>query len=100
MRSQIMKMRDGLGMILLALGAIGDYVARTYEETKNRPLYVVTECSNVPVPRRSLARAVILVEPDPQPDPLSAIAIDDLDRLPSGVEDPLSYDHPLAGIRV
>jgi polyisoprenyl-phosphate glycosyltransferase len=88
------------GMILLALGAIGDYVARTYEETKNRPLYVVTECSNVPLPQRSLARAVILAEPDPQPDPLIAIAIDDLDRLSSGVEDPLSYDHPLAGIRV
>src|SRR5271155_1635797 len=35
------------GVILLALGAIGDYVARTYEETKNRPLYVVTEMLNV-----------------------------------------------------
>src|SRR5215469_6842273 len=29
------------GMILLALGAVGDYVARTYEEAKGRPLYVL-----------------------------------------------------------
>jgi polyisoprenyl-phosphate glycosyltransferase len=52
------------GMILLALGAIGDYVARTYEEAKNRPLYVVTELCNVPQPERPLTRAVILAEPD------------------------------------
>ena len=31
------------GMILLALGMIGDYVARTYEESKGRPLYLVTD---------------------------------------------------------
>jgi glycosyltransferase involved in cell wall biosynthesis len=84
------------GMILLALGAIGDYVARTYEETKNRPLYVVTECSNLPLPQRALTRAVILAEPDP----MSVIAMDDADRLSSGAEDPLSYHHPLAGMRV
>jgi hypothetical protein len=83
-------------MILLALGAIGDYVARTYEETKNRPLYVVTECSNLPLPQRALTRAVILAEPDP----MSVIAMDDADRLSSGAEDPLSYHHPLAGMRV
>ena len=54
------------GMILLALGAIGDYVARIYEESKNRPLYVVTEICNVAIPRNSremLNRAVILAEP-------------------------------------
>lgn len=48
------------GMILLALGAIGDYVARTYEETKSRPLYVVTEMYNLPLPSKSLTRAVVL----------------------------------------
>lgn len=54
------------GVILLALGAIGDYVARTYEETKNRPLYVVTEMLNVTAPTNpqdALRRAVILAEP-------------------------------------
>ena len=50
-------------MILLALGAIGDYVARTYEETKGRPLYVVTEICNLPESRES-TRAVILADPD------------------------------------
>jgi dolichol-phosphate mannosyltransferase len=54
------------GVILLALGAIGDYVARTYEETKNRPLYVVTEACNLAMPAKTdegLRRAVILAEP-------------------------------------
>jgi glycosyltransferase involved in cell wall biosynthesis len=50
------------GMILLALGAIGDYVARTYEETKNRPLYVVTEAWNVQHPQEPLSRAVIMAD--------------------------------------
>jgi glycosyltransferase involved in cell wall biosynthesis len=49
------------GVILLALGAIGDYVARTYEETKNRPLYVVAEACNLAIPP-SVNRAVILAE--------------------------------------
>jgi len=56
------------GMILLALGAIGDYVARIYEEAKNRPLYVVTETCNVMLPSKSqesLTRAVILAKPAP-----------------------------------
>jgi polyisoprenyl-phosphate glycosyltransferase len=48
------------GMILLALGGIGDYLARTYEEAKNRPLYVVTETSNIRLPQNSLPRAIIL----------------------------------------
>jgi glycosyltransferase involved in cell wall biosynthesis len=54
------------GVILLALGAIGDYVARTYEETKNRPLYVVTETLNVILPtnpQETLKRAIILAQP-------------------------------------
>jgi glycosyltransferase involved in cell wall biosynthesis len=51
------------GMILLALGAVGDYVARTYEETKGRPLYVVTETCNVALTRPAISRALILAEP-------------------------------------
>jgi len=52
------------GVILLALGAVGDYVARTYEEAKNRPLYVVTETRNLALPgRETLSRAVILEQP-------------------------------------
>jgi dolichol-phosphate mannosyltransferase len=48
------------GMILLALGAIGDYVGRNYEESKGRPLYVVESTFNVMPPESGIARATIL----------------------------------------
>ncbi|HEY4382667.1 MAG TPA: glycosyltransferase family 2 protein [Acidobacteriaceae bacterium] len=48
------------GMILLALGGIGDYLGRTYEEAKNRPLYVVSETANIRAPQTFLPRAIIL----------------------------------------
>jgi dolichol-phosphate mannosyltransferase len=50
------------GMILLALGGIGDYLARTYEEAKQRPLYVVTSTCNISVSQRILERAIVLEE--------------------------------------
>ena len=53
------------GIILLALGAIGDYVARVYEESKGRPLYVVAGSRNLPVHAMSVPRAVILSESRP-----------------------------------
>lgn len=52
------------GMILLALGVAGDYVARTYEESKLRPLYVVADGCNVIYPRTIPPRTVILSRPD------------------------------------
>jgi glycosyltransferase involved in cell wall biosynthesis len=79
------------GMILLALGAIGDYVARTYEETKDRPLYVVTEICNIPEPR-GVARAVILASPNP------LVPVTMVDGSRSRTEDISSY-RPLAGVR-
>ena len=48
------------GVILLALGGIGDYLARTYEEAKRRPLYVVAETCNIAVSARLPERAVVL----------------------------------------
>ena len=36
------------GATLTAVGLVGDYVARIYEEVKGRPLYVVGEALNVP----------------------------------------------------
>jgi dolichol-phosphate mannosyltransferase len=53
------------GMILLALGAVGDYVARTYEESKDRPLYVLTKTCNVAPELKQPARAVVLAESRP-----------------------------------
>jgi glycosyltransferase involved in cell wall biosynthesis len=47
------------GMILIALGAIGDYVARTYEESKARPLYVVGGMLNLRVPQEGIQRAIL-----------------------------------------
>jgi hypothetical protein len=46
------------GAVLTAVGLVGDYVARIYEEVKGRPLYVVSNATNVPadvtLPPRSL----------------------------------------------
>jgi len=83
------------GMILLALGAIGDYVARTYEEAKNRPLYVVTETCNVRLPDKfsePLTRAVILeqantpVAPFTPRVPYSDLEDEDSNSVPLTVE--------------
>ena len=83
------------GMILLALGAIGDYVARNYEEAKERPLYVVTEARNVSVAEKSLPRAVILADLAP---PLGPFVMDDTERAVAISVAAPSYQ-PLAGVR-
>jgi len=83
------------GMILLALGAIGDYVAKNYEEAKKRPLYVVTEARNVSLAERSLPRAVILAEPAPGSGP---IVIDSTER-PVPIAAASISTQPLVGVR-
>jgi len=35
------------GIVLIALGILGEYIARTYMEVKNRPLYIVREQSEI-----------------------------------------------------
>jgi dolichol-phosphate mannosyltransferase len=54
------------GMILLALGAIGDYVGRNYEESKGRPLYVVASMLNLSAPHDRIARVTILNSVSPE----------------------------------
>ena len=69
------------GMILLALGMVGDYVARNYEESKGRPLYVVNSAVNMSQPEHTIARASILIGPDfgdvsdREPDKAARLAI-------------------------
>jgi len=82
------------GMILLALGIIGDYLARTYEEAKQRPLYVVTETFNISPPPRLLARAVILENAIP-PDPSSMANFDSFHFSAESIQP----DQPLKGMR-
>lgn len=45
------------GVNLVAVGLVGDYVGRIYEESKQRPLYIVSETCNVSV-RRDMPRSV------------------------------------------
>ncbi len=52
------------GMILLALGVIGEYVARSYEESKGRPLYVLTSAVNTALPQYEIPCASILMRPE------------------------------------
>ncbi len=47
------------GAVLLAVGAVGDYVARIYEEVKGRPLYVLTDAVNIVAELHTVQRAAI-----------------------------------------
>jgi dolichol-phosphate mannosyltransferase len=48
------------GTILLAIGMVGNYVARIYEESKLRPLYVVASLNNIIVQQVAPPRGVVL----------------------------------------
>ena len=48
------------GVILIAIGVLGDYVARIYEESKGRPLYVLNEIVNFKKVDTEISRAVVL----------------------------------------
>lgn len=48
------------GSTLVALGLLGDYIARIYEESKSRPLYVLARSVNFAHLARGVERAVVL----------------------------------------
>lgn len=56
------------GMFLLALGTIGDYIARIYEEAKQRPLYVISAAMNI-CPETPPVRALFLADDSQRPFP-------------------------------
>jgi polyisoprenyl-phosphate glycosyltransferase len=47
------------GMTVICIGLIGDYVARIYEESKGRPLYVINDAINVTDPVQN-SRVVVV----------------------------------------
>ncbi len=51
------------GLQLAFMGVLGQYIARTYEETLRRPLYVVSQLHGVGSPLNPPARAVIAEPP-------------------------------------
>jgi glycosyltransferase involved in cell wall biosynthesis len=62
------------GTILLAVGMVGNYVARIYEESKQRPLYVVASLNNFAAQDAAPPRGVVL-EPAMPLSPAEALAI-------------------------
>jgi dolichol-phosphate mannosyltransferase len=50
------------GAILLSIGLIGEYLARIYDESKRRPLYVLRDMVNVPR-RDTHGERVVIIEP-------------------------------------
>jgi glycosyltransferase involved in cell wall biosynthesis len=46
----------GFSVQLLLMGVLGEYVGRTYEQVKSRPLYIVAETVNLPLQRDDHAR--------------------------------------------
>ncbi|HEY2384779.1 MAG TPA: glycosyltransferase family 2 protein [Terriglobia bacterium] len=51
------------GATLIAVGLVGEYVAHIYEESKGRPLYVVSDSANMKAMRPHVAKAVVLPPP-------------------------------------
>ena len=48
------------GATLLSIGLMGEYLARVYDESKRRPLYIIRDAINLPVPGEPVDRTVVV----------------------------------------
>jgi dolichol-phosphate mannosyltransferase len=48
------------GATLLSIGLMGEYLARVYDESKRRPLYIVRDAINLPVAGEPAARTIVV----------------------------------------
>jgi glycosyltransferase involved in cell wall biosynthesis len=48
------------GTTMIAVGLVGEYVARLYEEAKGRPLYVVSETANLGIEEAHIVKGMML----------------------------------------
>jgi len=56
---------------MIAIGLVGEYVARIYEEAKGRPLYVVSESANAGIEQPNIAKGVVLPAQAPNHEAVS-----------------------------